>query len=504
MQNHASNRTRLFVDTKRTAICKLALSACLLAACGSSNNTKKVGPRVEVKLDRGGGTLSSSGGVYQLEFPPGSIERDTTIRLTPIETPRIEGLLPGTSVELEPHGVDFASPIRLTIAFDPQAQAPEDEVHIVKPLEDGTLQFEEVAARSSGSITALLHSFSTRSLGVCRQEAPDGSPWLQCPGRPTALQATWNATKGVIELTWTQEGDNAGEVAVERAKIPRSEITTALHLYRVPESRFSTLGIFGTETKMVEDQDVESQPVVYFYRTRSAIAPRQNQPACRGRAGSSVAVEIEGHQEPERLVKFSVTPNGPGRIRSLPEGIDCGLGNTQCSADFDARNEVQLYVEGDNNTQLDVAWAGDCESDAELGTWVVFGNSTRDHFSCTASITTRACEAHASFIMTQEDGTEFDKNEEGVYVLPGGGTLIYCDASSSTEKGLLSFSWPSDVPGLSRVKSKESRHDQAVYRATFESSVRSMTLTASHVHCYDLTSTAIRRFCISRPGRPCP
>lgn len=111
------------------------------------------------------------------------------------------------------------------------------------------------------------------------------------------------------------------------------------------------------------------------------------------------------HDAPPGTVVLEVTATGPGRIRSQPEGIDCGGGGTRCRMLLDG--DVTLMTSDDTT----VRWTGDC---AGNGDCAVTGGATRRVSAQTF--------APLAVTFDGEDGR--DDACHSIAALPGGGFVV--------------------------------------------------------------------------------
>jgi hypothetical protein len=168
------------------------------AACGSGSGHP---------IDSAGGTITADNGAVTLVFLSGALRSRTNIDVRRIEA---AGLSPAYA--LEPEGLEFETPVRITIA----THAPIDATHarIAKLKDDGSFELDGPPSidTSAQTISASIAGFSAH--GVSFTLCPNG-----CPDQATDLTATAEPD-GRIHLAWRTGGGRGG---VERFYIERAE-----------------------------------------------------------------------------------------------------------------------------------------------------------------------------------------------------------------------------------------------------------------------------------------
>jgi hypothetical protein len=133
----------------------ITLTACL----GDGSNP----PPASNTITSSGGTLTLAGGTVKLEFPAGAVAADTTIGVTAIAAPPVDGV-PGTVYEFSPDGIKFAKPVRLTLKYDP-AKIPtgtlEKQLELAKVKTDGWIPLETTVDETAKTLSADMTGFSS-------------------------------------------------------------------------------------------------------------------------------------------------------------------------------------------------------------------------------------------------------------------------------------------------------------------------------------------------------
>jgi len=126
----------------------LLLAVLLVLACERESEVVVALIHEEVSA-AGGGTFTSNNGEISLEIPPGALAQDTTITVKEVPqeewTEDIKALEPvGPVFSLEPDGLEFSQPVRITVRLDPEDLA-------VLDLEEGIPVFIPLNRSSDGT-----------------------------------------------------------------------------------------------------------------------------------------------------------------------------------------------------------------------------------------------------------------------------------------------------------------------------------------------------------------
>lgn len=146
------------------ASCVATLCAGVLACGGGSEEAPRPPPASSNVVGPAGGTLSFLGGTVTLAFAPGAVAADTAIDVQAATiADRHPAPLTGSSYELQPSGIRFAQPVRLTLRYD-AAQVPADmdaqTLHIGKSTADGWASLDSTVDAAAGTVSADLTGFS--------------------------------------------------------------------------------------------------------------------------------------------------------------------------------------------------------------------------------------------------------------------------------------------------------------------------------------------------------
>ncbi|MGK7312360.1 MAG: CARDB domain-containing protein [Candidatus Longimicrobiales bacterium M2_2A_002] len=96
-----------------------ALAALFVGACSDSTSPIDDSPDPEpLVVGPDGGTVTAED--VTLVFPPGAVDAETEISIIPAES-ELTQRIDGTTYDLGPDGMTFSEPVRLTIAYDPDA-----------------------------------------------------------------------------------------------------------------------------------------------------------------------------------------------------------------------------------------------------------------------------------------------------------------------------------------------------------------------------------------------
>lgn len=165
-----------------------------------------------------GGTLEAPSGRMKLVIPPGALSEAVSIHVTPSEP--IHGAL--TSYELEPHGLRFAKPVRLTLRYDEPQDFDEEELVIAEHTKDGELSLFKIdrdieVDAGADTVSASLLNFSSHLV----VRSPCGDDPLCYPRTfyvPLELRID-RETSGSITVAWTRREETLAGVryAIERA-----------------------------------------------------------------------------------------------------------------------------------------------------------------------------------------------------------------------------------------------------------------------------------------------
>jgi FIMAH domain len=113
-----------------------------------------------------GGTVVAAGGDVELAVPAGAVTSDITITVAPIADPvQDPTVLAGTVYDFGPDGTQFATPVRVTLAYDPAnvpSGLPSDAVFVAKLINGAWVRVpgEISVDPANGTVTAELTSFS--------------------------------------------------------------------------------------------------------------------------------------------------------------------------------------------------------------------------------------------------------------------------------------------------------------------------------------------------------
>ncbi|MEP6904937.1 MAG: hypothetical protein ABI875_02570, partial [Gemmatimonadales bacterium] len=119
-------------------------------AIGSATVTASIEGHVasmEVKVKEGvvvsaaGASFSAQGSAVTVTIPPGALTQTKNITVAPAgTTPPNNRLMPGTAFEFGPNGTSFASPVTITIKYDPAnltAGSPESGLQLYEVVGNG-------------------------------------------------------------------------------------------------------------------------------------------------------------------------------------------------------------------------------------------------------------------------------------------------------------------------------------------------------------------------------
>jgi hypothetical protein len=117
---------------------KLAfLVAAVLAAAGCGRHKYASG-----LIGPSGGTVFSADGNLELDIPRGALDSPTAITIDPQPTPVGSGFQGASVYALEPEGLQFKRPVRITISYHPaELTTPEISLHIAKLVPADVSQF---------------------------------------------------------------------------------------------------------------------------------------------------------------------------------------------------------------------------------------------------------------------------------------------------------------------------------------------------------------------------
>jgi len=164
-------------------------------------------PGTPTPVGASGGTLTSADGKVGLIIPPTALSTSTPITVAPSTGAVDPGILAGSVYDLEPSGTTFATPVTLTIQYDPSK--------IPAGLHESSLKLYENSGagwqRVPGSGPSLTDH--TVSGGISHfSEAASGMPVAAVTVTPATAQVTVGAT---VQLTATTT-DSGGNVVTDR------------------------------------------------------------------------------------------------------------------------------------------------------------------------------------------------------------------------------------------------------------------------------------------------
>ena len=79
---------------------------------------KPDGEKAEMKIDKDGGSFTSSDGKIRLIIPEGAVSKKTTFSIQPVTNLMPNGN--GKAYRLEPSGIQFQKPVQLVFHYDPE------------------------------------------------------------------------------------------------------------------------------------------------------------------------------------------------------------------------------------------------------------------------------------------------------------------------------------------------------------------------------------------------
>jgi hypothetical protein len=125
-----------------------------------------------------GSTVVTEDGDVRLEIPPGALPGVNPVQISvapPIDAPPDRFLIPGTAVELGPDGSQFATPVKLTVAYDPSlipSGRPEESLRLyLKTGQSWELVVGSTVDPITNTVSGQLSHFSTYSVQSMRRLA---------------------------------------------------------------------------------------------------------------------------------------------------------------------------------------------------------------------------------------------------------------------------------------------------------------------------------------------
>ncbi len=136
--------------TTRTSVAFVTIALCMVLACSSDARDAVVTSEVRITASEGG-ELRASDDSFVLSVPPGAVSEDVTISFESVSVDSVPGELAdgeATAFELKPDGLQFARPVKLTLAL------PFDELDIDEAA-DEVEAFDLVSVSGDGEVSGL-------------------------------------------------------------------------------------------------------------------------------------------------------------------------------------------------------------------------------------------------------------------------------------------------------------------------------------------------------------
>jgi len=222
---------------------------------GNDNDDPEV---FSIKVDSTGGTLMADDGKVQITFPQGSVDTSVTITVQKAEDDIADNFFSGSAYDLGPSGTQFAKPVELQMAYDPNEMpndVSEDSLVIIKLLDNGDRQiFATDVDKTNKHVRTTIRSFS--SYGPQYWDAGPANI------RPSSysLTAQYNSDRTIdLEI----ETRLAMDLELQRAIIKGRFVAYDADFERIAELQSGT----GTIRSYTDNDTGEAG--LYFYRARA-------------------------------------------------------------------------------------------------------------------------------------------------------------------------------------------------------------------------------------------
>ena len=192
-----------------------------------------------VNVGPAGGLICADRKRVALRVPPGAVSQNVTISIAPSNVlPTKSGLVAGTVYDFDPHGLTFATPATLTIAYD-QNQVPAginesslvilSSTHGAEPLTDQPWEerpssVDPIANRVTGTI---LH-FSHDGIGppVVRVQMSETEVDMLVGDTQTLTAQLFDAADNPVNHVVTWKSDSAGVATVVGSSVATQQVGT--------------------------------------------------------------------------------------------------------------------------------------------------------------------------------------------------------------------------------------------------------------------------------------